>query len=152
MLPVLASPAMGFGILMIPLLDTLRVFSLRIMKKRSPFSPDRTHLHHMLLDRGLSHRTITLSIGVFALLFVLASYLTLPMGATKVIIAQVAVFFLGIYILNSKKRLNLVKRAPKKTVTLMENEDQYAESIFNPAPGSGIFAQRAETIEEDGIR
>ncbi len=51
--PIISSPAIGFTILMIPLLDTLRVFAIRIFKRRSPFSPDRNHIHHLLLDRGL---------------------------------------------------------------------------------------------------
>jgi UDP-N-acetylmuramyl pentapeptide phosphotransferase/UDP-N-acetylglucosamine-1-phosphate transferase len=151
MLPVLASPAMGFGILMLPLLDTLRVFSLRIMRKRSPFSPDRTHLHHLLLDKGFSHRAITLSIGSFVLLFIVASYLALFMGATKVIVAQVVLFFLGIYLLNARKLLAFPRKPAKKAVTLIENEDQYADSIFNPTPGTGIFAKRAEPIEEEDV-
>ncbi len=50
--PITSSPAIGFTILMIPLLDTLRVFAIRIFKRRSPFSPDRNHIHHLLLDRG----------------------------------------------------------------------------------------------------
>ena len=41
--------AIGFSILIVPLLDTLRVFSMRIAKGRSPFSPDRNHVHHLLL-------------------------------------------------------------------------------------------------------
>src|ERR1700754_1391300 len=55
-----ASPAVGFTILMIPLLDTLRVFGIHILHRRPPFSPDRNHIHHLLLDRGFSHRAITL--------------------------------------------------------------------------------------------
>ncbi|HCT22799.1 MAG TPA: undecaprenyl/decaprenyl-phosphate alpha-N-acetylglucosaminyl 1-phosphate transferase, partial [Chitinophagaceae bacterium] len=55
-LPILTTPAIGFGILMIPLLDTLRVFAIRILHGRSPFSPDRNHVHHLMLDRGYSHR------------------------------------------------------------------------------------------------
>ncbi len=50
--PIAAAPAIGFSILMIPLFDTLRVFGLRILDRRSPFSPDRTHVHHFLLDLG----------------------------------------------------------------------------------------------------
>ncbi|MFX7879123.1 undecaprenyl-phosphate alpha-N-acetylglucosaminyl 1-phosphate transferase, partial [Acinetobacter baumannii] len=46
LIPHLSSPAMGFGILLIPMLDTLRVFGIRILHGRSPFSPDRNHLHH----------------------------------------------------------------------------------------------------------
>src|ERR1700748_1921833 len=60
--PITAAPAVGFAILMVPLLDTLRVFGIRIGHRRSPFSPDRNHIHHLLLDRGFSHRAITLTL------------------------------------------------------------------------------------------
>ncbi len=66
--PVLAlqsAPAVGFAILFIPLFDTLRVFSTRILHGKSPFTPDRNHIHHILLDKGLSHRMVSLSL-VFA--------------------------------------------------------------------------------------
>src|SRR2546430_12811473 len=51
-----SAPALGFAILIVPLFDTLRIFSLRIFNRRSPFSPDRNHIHHFLLDLGLSHK------------------------------------------------------------------------------------------------
>jgi hypothetical protein len=35
------------------------VFFIRIAKRRSPFHPDRSHLHHMLIDMGLSHMRAT---------------------------------------------------------------------------------------------
>jgi UDP-GlcNAc:undecaprenyl-phosphate/decaprenyl-phosphate GlcNAc-1-phosphate transferase len=57
---IAAAPAVGFGILMVPLLDTLRVFGIRMFKRRSPFSPDRNHIHHLFLDNGFSHRTIAI--------------------------------------------------------------------------------------------
>src|SRR6195952_3840484 len=56
--PLEAAPAIGFAILIVPLFDTLRVFSFRILSRRSPFSPDRTHVHHFLLEKGYSHRKI----------------------------------------------------------------------------------------------
>jgi len=102
-LPVLASPAMGFGILLMPLLDTLRVFGIRIMHGRSPFSPDRNHLHHILLDRGMSHMAVTFTIATSALCFIALSYFSLPLGTTKVILLQIVIFFLGIMVLNMTK-------------------------------------------------
>ncbi|MFT4022551.1 MAG: MraY family glycosyltransferase [Flavihumibacter sp.] len=57
-----AAPAIGFGILMVPLFDTLRVFAIRMFQRRSPFSPDRNHIHHILLDLGLTHRSIAISL------------------------------------------------------------------------------------------
>lgn len=40
----------------IPLFDTLRVFTIRILKGRSPFSADRIHLHHLFLKNKLGHK------------------------------------------------------------------------------------------------
>jgi len=48
-------PAIAISILVFPLFDTLRVFTIRILRGRSPLSPDRHHIHHMLLDAGFSH-------------------------------------------------------------------------------------------------
>ena len=48
-----------------PLLDTLRVFVLRITRGQSPFVADRSHLHHKLLGLGFNHYTTTLSLLSF---------------------------------------------------------------------------------------
>lgn len=50
-----SGPLMGISILFIPILDTLRVFFIRLKSRKSPFSPDRNHLHHILIDSKLSH-------------------------------------------------------------------------------------------------
>ncbi len=52
---VISGPALAISILIIPIFDTLRVFTLRILKRRSPFSADRNHHHHRLLDLGFTH-------------------------------------------------------------------------------------------------
>ena len=43
------------GIVLIPVFDTLRVFAIRMWKGQSPFSPDKTHIHHLLTNAGFSH-------------------------------------------------------------------------------------------------
>lgn len=48
------------SILFIPVFDTLRVFTTRLIKGLSPFRADRTHLHHYLLDLGFSHKRTVL--------------------------------------------------------------------------------------------
>lgn len=80
-----ASPAIGFAILMLPLADTLRVFSIRLLSRRSPFSPDRNHIHHFLLDMGWTHRRITLTCVAVNVLFIGAAYLLRGLGATIVL-------------------------------------------------------------------
>lgn len=44
------------GLLFIPFVDTLRVFTIRVFKRVSPFKPDRNHVHHVMIDyMKLSH-------------------------------------------------------------------------------------------------
>lgn len=47
--------AMALAILSVPVFDTLRVMTLRMLHGRSPFSPDKTHLHHVFVNVGMSH-------------------------------------------------------------------------------------------------
>ena len=51
------APLFALGMVLIPVFDTVRVFALRIWKGQSPFVPDRTHIHHLLTNAGLSHTT-----------------------------------------------------------------------------------------------
>ena len=57
-----SAPAVSFGILVIPLFDTLRVFTIRILSGKSPFSADSNHVHHKLLALGFTHLKATLII------------------------------------------------------------------------------------------
>ena len=56
---VRSAPAVAIGILILPLFDTLRVFTIRILRGHSPLSPDRRHIHHMMIDAGFSHMQAT---------------------------------------------------------------------------------------------
>ncbi len=91
--PITASVAVGFSILVVPLLDTLRVFSIRIFNGRSPFAPDRNHIHHLLLDKGLTHRGVTLSCVGLNAVFMLAAFLAKPLGSTIVLSFIIAAWF-----------------------------------------------------------
>jgi UDP-GlcNAc:undecaprenyl-phosphate/decaprenyl-phosphate GlcNAc-1-phosphate transferase len=80
-----AAPALGFAVLMIPLFDTMRVFGLRILNRRSPFSPDRIHVHHYLLDLGFSHRQITITCVITSLFFIVVAYFGRNLDTTLLI-------------------------------------------------------------------
>jgi UDP-GlcNAc:undecaprenyl-phosphate GlcNAc-1-phosphate transferase len=97
--PLEAAPAIGFAILMMPLMDTLRVFAIRIYYRRSPFSPDRNHVHHLLLDKGFSHRAITTTLVLINICFVIAVYFCRNWGCTWLIMYVAGIFFAGIAVL-----------------------------------------------------
>ena len=112
-IPLEAAPAIGFSILMIPLFDTLRVFGLRILDRRSPFSPDRTHVHHFLLDLGFSHRMITFTIVATNMAFIALAFFLRHMGTTTVlgILFLSAFAFIGIIYFSRPKNKNAVNES-----------------------------------------
>ena len=71
--PFRSSPAMAIAILIIPLADTLRIFTVRILQGKSPFQADRNHIHHQLLDLGLSHREAALTLYLVNIGFILTA-------------------------------------------------------------------------------
>jgi len=133
--PINASPAVGFSILMIPLLDTVRVFSIRIMNRRSPFSPDRNHIHHLLLDRGLSHRTVTITLAGVNLAAVLIVYSLRSIGCTWLLLGIFTFFFSGIAL------LYYTRRRPRLFV---------AKSV-NGSPASENTASKIVPLTKDAV-
>ena len=57
-------PVIAISMISIPVLDTLRVMLVRIINKKSPFAADRNHLHHILLDSGMTHLRTSLFLTV----------------------------------------------------------------------------------------
>lgn len=68
----------AFSILIVPLFDALRVILFRIYTGKSPFKPDKNHLHHQLLRLGFSHKTSMLMILTIAISFGAGSILLAP--------------------------------------------------------------------------
>ena len=71
---------LSLAIMCVPVFDTLRVMSCRILKGKSPFSPDKTHLHHAFLDLGFSHAGTTVSILIINSFVVVIWYLSYKFG------------------------------------------------------------------------
>jgi len=93
--PISSTPAIGFAILMVPLFDTIRVFSVRILNRRSPFSPDRNHIHHLLLDKGMSHSMVTYTCVGLNLLFIAFAFYAREWGPTYVLMTMIAFASIG---------------------------------------------------------
>jgi uncharacterized membrane protein len=114
-----AAPAIGFAILIIPLFDTLRVFGLRILDRRSPFSPDRNHVHHFLLDLGFNHKQITFTCVAANIAFIAIAYLLRSMGTTAVIgilLATAGSLTAVIYYLRNKTRSHFIEHKKEQGI------------------------------------
>jgi UDP-GlcNAc:undecaprenyl-phosphate/decaprenyl-phosphate GlcNAc-1-phosphate transferase len=72
-----AKVAVALLVLGVPIIDTFWILVRRLATGRSPFTPDRGHIHHRLLDLGLSHaRTVAVIYGLCAVLAVLSFFLS----------------------------------------------------------------------------
>lgn len=100
-----------FAILFIPIFDTARVIVLRLLQKKSPFEADRNHMHHVLLDCGLSHKQTGLALGglniIIVLAFVLSSFLFGQMGVIISMLVFITIVAFTFEKLKNKQAINL---------------------------------------------
>lgn len=68
------TPYLTISILVIPLFDTTRVFVIRMLQGKSPFTPDKNHIHHKLIRYGFSHITTVLILLLVNLFIVVYAY------------------------------------------------------------------------------
>jgi len=60
-----------FSILFYPIIDIVRIFFLRLIKGKSPFRPDKNHIHHLVLKKLSNHFQTTLIISGISILFII---------------------------------------------------------------------------------
>lgn len=65
-----AAPAVAICVLTVPIFDTIRVSLTRIKQHRSPFLPDKNHIHHLLLRTGLNHIQTTCVLLTTSVVFI----------------------------------------------------------------------------------
>jgi UDP-GlcNAc:undecaprenyl-phosphate GlcNAc-1-phosphate transferase len=84
-----AKVAVALLILGVPIIDTFWIITRRILSGHSPFTPDRGHIHHRLLDLGLSHKGVV--VLIYALTAVLAVVSVILAGGSGPIYAFMAI-------------------------------------------------------------
>lgn len=120
------APIIAIVILIVPIFDTLRVFLVRILAGRSPFSADRNHMHHILLDNGLSHAAATAVLcGISFLNTVMFLLLHRNISNTLSLIILGCLF--GLYMLVSftlKMRVMVLSTHPRRRKAVLRRELQ----------------------------
>lgn len=105
-----AAPAVSFGILIVPLFDTLRVFIIRISRKQSPFRPDKNHVHHLLLKLGYTHIEATFRIVSANVLFIGIALGFQSLGIFKLMLINLAIASIFSFIPELFKRKHKVRQ------------------------------------------
>lgn len=89
--------AYGFLLLVsffsIPVLDSLRVYLGRIKQGNSPFQADKSHLHHLLLSAGLTHKKIALTVVSFSMILFFIGFGLKSYQSTSIIILLIMIVF-----------------------------------------------------------
>lgn len=91
------SPSIPLLLLGLPILDTAMVMGTRISQGRSPFSPDKNHIHHKLLAIGLDHYEAVFLIYVVQAGLVFAAY-WLRATSDGIILTVYAVFCISVIV------------------------------------------------------
>ncbi len=122
------APIIAIVILIVPIFDTLRMFTVRILAGRSPFAADRNHFHHILIDNGLSHAQATgVLCGASLLNTLLFLFFHRNISNTRSLVILGALFML--YMLGGfllKMRILYVSTHPRRRVAVMRREFQLA--------------------------
>ncbi len=111
LVPAFIPLALPLAVLVVPLVDFVLAVTRRILNGQSPFSADRKHLHHRLLDMGHTHFQAvlilyawTLVVAVGALLFMFVDW---PIATGIVVVGLIVTTVLTITPLGREKPINL---------------------------------------------
>lgn len=103
---VTSAPSVSMAILVIPLYDTIRIFVLRLLKGQSPFTPDHSHVHHILIGLSLSHRMAALVLILFNIGCIILAFCLSKLGVSviKMVLILLLLCFAGAESLHQLER------------------------------------------------
>jgi UDP-GlcNAc:undecaprenyl-phosphate GlcNAc-1-phosphate transferase len=132
-----AKVAVAMLVLGVPIIDTFWIITRRLFSGRSPFTPDRGHIHHRLLDLGLTHR------GAVLLIYAMCGAL----GVASIVLAGGSgplYAFMGIVLASGLLLLLLTLRAGAEEALEASSYPDDAPAVPSPPPAAGTGASGTE--------
>jgi UDP-N-acetylmuramyl pentapeptide phosphotransferase/UDP-N-acetylglucosamine-1-phosphate transferase len=129
-LPLDSAPALAIAILIIPIFDTLRVFIMRILNNRSPFSADKTHIHHFLLELGFTHRKVTLICVLANILFIVLAFFLQTIGTTLLIGILMTLALSLMFLIKYKRRI-FITPCTEKILSNKSSRPNYSSLLLS---------------------
>lgn len=112
------SPVTALWIIAIPLMDMVAIMYRRLRKGMSPFSPDRQHIHHLIMRAGFTSRQafvlITLAAAILAAIGVAAEYAHFIPEWVMLVLFLLAFFMYGYCIKRAWKVARFIKRLKRR--------------------------------------
>ncbi len=121
-LSITSVPALALAIVALPIFDTLRVFTIRIVNNQSPFKADKNHMHHRMLALGMNHMQATATLVSVSLVFVITAFSLQNIGNNQL----VATLVLMVIVMNSGLSLYLFSKKVNLDAQAAANEAMLA--------------------------
>ncbi|HEY0299607.1 MAG TPA: MraY family glycosyltransferase [Arachidicoccus sp.] len=142
------SLSVALAAIIVPVYDIFRVFSTRIARGYSPFHPDRTHIHHVLLDAGFNANQVALALFSTTFLFIGAAMGMSILQIDSNISIFVIVFIASVLVLLARKARNkniAIQEAHLKVLEQKKHKAAAASEGFVPSvinPSSDIYEEK----------
>ncbi|MGX5688829.1 MraY family glycosyltransferase [Arcticibacter tournemirensis] len=145
-LSITSVPALALAIVALPIFDTLRVFTIRIVNQQSPFKADKNHMHHRMLALGMNHMQATATLVSVSLVFVITAFSLQDIGnnqlvATLVLMVIVMNSGLSLYLFSKKVNLDAKAEAAKEAMLVKAD-------VKHAAVASKVVSEGKEFAEE----
>jgi UDP-N-acetylmuramyl pentapeptide phosphotransferase/UDP-N-acetylglucosamine-1-phosphate transferase len=106
------SPIFILALFTFPLIDTARIFILRIIKNKSPFTADKNHIHHVFLEYGLKHWKIAVLASLYTVTMVLMVFVFNDLKINKQMMFLLGLWTATVVVVNN---LNLISKLKNKS-------------------------------------
>ena len=138
-----------FLILGLPIFDTMFAIIRRMSHGQNPMTPDRSHVHHRLIDMGLNQKQAVAVLYVISAILGLSAVVLATSGALKAILCLMALLIVAVVAarvvflphLSEEERKNLKEHSLREELAELEGELHQADGKAAAAPPEG---------EEDG--
>ncbi|WP_298778522.1 glycosyltransferase family 4 protein [uncultured Polaribacter sp.] len=116
-----------------PLIDTMRIFYIRLKAGVSPFKADKNHLHHVLLSKGFKHAEISLIVCAYTILMVLSTFVFKELAIIKQVVILGIIWLLTVTVIDNLKLDVLFKnlKSKSKVIDLPDTANNKKDTIFN---------------------
>jgi UDP-N-acetylmuramyl pentapeptide phosphotransferase/UDP-N-acetylglucosamine-1-phosphate transferase len=108
------------AILFFPVIDVIRVIIIRLLNGRGAFTADRCHLHHIFIDKGLSHITASITLTVSGMVsFLIVFFANKFLGFIGLMVLFLVLTFITFYLLLLLDKDETAKKHRKKMKTYL---------------------------------
>ena len=141
----IVSFAVPFLMLGLPLFDTCFAILRRVARGQNPMSPDRSHVHHRLIDVGFNQKQAVAILYIISAILGLSAVVLTTSGALKAMALLCALCFAGA--IAAKISISHAEKEEEKEVQAVESHDDLRDpsgGSEDGAPGEGAGEQEGD--------